>query len=221
MEDICGECLSDLDLMYVFATDGDSDFAKINWKNPGTFQLVQHGGVTFTPNEGFQGNGTTGYLDTTFICSTHAVNYTQNDASAFCATLNDVAENGTDFGVNSGPVPNTSIAFQSRNAINQLVFRVNTPTQTGGSSLSANGFWHVQRPSSTNHSCFKDGTLNVSTSAGSSGVPALSLPLLANSNIGVISTFSTRKLGCFGLGSSLAGQESDLYDVWNAYFTGL
>ncbi len=220
MENSCGDCLSDLDLFYNFATDGDSDYAKINWVNPGTFQLVEHGTVTFTSNQGFNGNGTNGYLDTTFICSTDGVNYTQDDASAFCAIVNDISENRSEFGVNGGP-SEPSILLNARNNLNQVVFRVNVVTQTGGANTDSEAFYHILRASSSNHSLFKDGSLNVSTNQGSTGRPNRALPLLANNASGTISSFSTKKMGCFGLGASLSGNEASLYSSWNSYFTSL
>lgn len=220
MQNICGNCLDDLDLYYVFATDGDENYAKINWKTLGSFTLSESGTVTHTPDEGFNGNGTNGYLDTGYIASSHGVNYTQNDASAFCAILDNISENRSDFGVSSGG-SDPSILLNSRNTLNQVVFRVNTATQTGGAMADSTGFYHLIRASSSNHSLYKNGSLNVSTSQGSSGVPNRTLPLLANNNNGTISSFSTKKMGCFGLGASLTGNEADLYTAWNDYFTSL
>jgi hypothetical protein len=36
---------SELDFLYIMATDGDSNYARINWSNPGTFQLADVGGT--------------------------------------------------------------------------------------------------------------------------------------------------------------------------------
>jgi len=69
-----------LDLFYVFATDGDEDFATLNWKAPSTFKLIPTNSPTFTSNIGFTGNGTDQYLDSEWA-ATSGSNFTANNAS--------------------------------------------------------------------------------------------------------------------------------------------
>jgi len=52
--------------LYITATDGDQDFATINWVSPGNYSLTRNGGLTFNTNSGYTGNGSTGYLNTNF-----------------------------------------------------------------------------------------------------------------------------------------------------------
>jgi len=73
-----------LDLFYVFATDGDSDYATLNWKAPSSFQLTKTNSPTFTTNEGFAQSGTA-YLDSGYDLLTDGTNYTQDDAGIFGA----------------------------------------------------------------------------------------------------------------------------------------
>ena len=68
-----------LDTFAVFATDGNSDFALIDWIRLSQYTAVNS--PTFTTNGGFNGNGTSSYIDTNFNPATSGVNYTQNDAS--------------------------------------------------------------------------------------------------------------------------------------------
>jgi len=53
-----------LDLFYVFATDGDVNFASLNWRFPNSYKVTPVNDPTFTANVGFTGNGTDAYLDT-------------------------------------------------------------------------------------------------------------------------------------------------------------
>jgi len=53
-----------LDLFYVFATDGDVNFASLNWRFPNSYKVTPVNNPTFTANVGFTGNGTDAYLDT-------------------------------------------------------------------------------------------------------------------------------------------------------------
>jgi len=67
-----------LDSFCMFATDGSSDFALIDWKRLSLYTAVNS--PTFTINSGFLGNGTSSYIDTNFNIST-GTNYTLNNAS--------------------------------------------------------------------------------------------------------------------------------------------
>lgn len=222
LENQCGICLVDLELFYNFATDGDSDYAKINWADPGTFQLVQSGTVTKTTNSDFQGNGTDGYLDTGFIASTHATVYTQNNAIAFCAVVNDAASSGVAFGCNGGGA-DPSLFFQPRNASDVHQGRINALTaEARGASVSSQGFFQIQRTSSTVSKIFKNGSqVGADLTFGSIGLPNRTLTLLANNNNSTIQSFYPNKVSCFGLGASLSGKESAIYNAWNTYFTSL
>jgi hypothetical protein len=70
-----------LDTFAVFATNGNIDFALIDWKRLTDYTAVDS--PTFTTNQGFTGNGTSSYIDTNFNPSTSGVNYTLNNASRY------------------------------------------------------------------------------------------------------------------------------------------
>lgn len=69
---------SEFDTFGMFATDGDSDFALIDWKRLTNYSAVNS--PNFIPNSGFEGNGTSAYIDTNYNPTLHGVNYTQNSA---------------------------------------------------------------------------------------------------------------------------------------------
>lgn len=68
-----------LDVFYVFATDGSSDFATLNWINPLLYQCSKVNSPTFTANQGFAGNGTTSNISSSFNFST-AAHFSVNSA---------------------------------------------------------------------------------------------------------------------------------------------
>lgn len=222
LQNICGECLSELDLLYVFATDGDRDFAKINWVSPGAFTPSESGTVTFPTNGGFNGNGTNSYLNTGYTPSTHGVNYLVNDACAFCYINNDISSNAkSDFGANSGG-SDPGILLNARTAVNAHQFRINEPTAINrGSGVSSIGFYQIQK-TATVAKLFKNGAqVGSDQTFTATGVPNRFITIFANNNNGTIQSFSNRQMGIFGLGASLSGKESDLYTAWNSYFTSL
>jgi len=71
-----------LDLFYCFATDGDSDYATLNWKSPSSFQVTKVNSPTFTADEGFNGDGASAYLNTNWNGYWNGVKFIPNDASA-------------------------------------------------------------------------------------------------------------------------------------------
>ena len=70
-----------LDTFYVMATNEDAG-ARVNWINPGTFDLVDVGTPSFVVDEGYDFNGTDNQLDTGYNLSTSGGNYLRNSASA-------------------------------------------------------------------------------------------------------------------------------------------
>ena len=54
------------DILYVPAQNGSKEFGYINWKDPGTFNLINNGTTTWTSNVGFAGDNSTGYFNTQY-----------------------------------------------------------------------------------------------------------------------------------------------------------
>jgi hypothetical protein len=72
------------DVFYMFSYNDTTltNFARINWKNPGLFTISINGTPLYTINGFKKNSGYTGYnLNTNFIPSVNGVNYTLNDAS--------------------------------------------------------------------------------------------------------------------------------------------
>jgi hypothetical protein len=85
---------SKLDAFYLFATDGDSDYATLNFVAPSSFQATKTNSPTFTADEGFTGDGVSAYLDTNLNASTDTTNYTQDDASFGVYAWNNIGATG-------------------------------------------------------------------------------------------------------------------------------
>jgi hypothetical protein len=68
------------DALWVTTNVGNSAFATLNWKNPASFRLVVVNSVTWSNVTGFQGDGVSGHMTTSFNAATNGVNYTLNNA---------------------------------------------------------------------------------------------------------------------------------------------
>ena len=81
------------DYFYMFATDGDSDFATINWKDPNKYQATKVGSTIFASNSGFKSDGSS-YLNTNFIPYSDAEQMTPTNSSNGVWLLNALDVSG-------------------------------------------------------------------------------------------------------------------------------
>jgi hypothetical protein len=213
-----------LDLLYVFATNGDRDFAKINWKNPGTNNATEIDSLTFIADAGFAGNGTSSYLDTGWAPNPDAVNFSQDEGGAFIHINTDRA-GGTiaEFGCrgNGGGATNGDTNLRAKGLTGLANWGVNgngVGVSAGGSTV---GFHHLRRTSSTALDYYKNGVSFATSSQASTTLSTRDMVICAQSFDGVVASFSTCQITVFGIGASLQGKESQLYEAWNDYFTAL
>ena len=99
-----GGIWSKLDTFGVFATDGDSDFALIDWKRLSDYTAINS--PTFNINDGYEGNGTSSYINLNFNASTETI----IDSLTFGVWSNT----GTNGAAQSliGAIPNSGIGTQ-------------------------------------------------------------------------------------------------------------
>lgn len=220
LEDQCGACLSDLDLLYVFATDGDRDYAKINWKSPGDFDATEPVAPTFTANEGFQGNGSSQYLTTGWDPTTDGVNFTQNEGGWLIHVNNNTSSNRRCFGASDASFDGQT-ALVPKNLINgNCQYSINSLLDTGISLSTTIGFYHCVRTESNVLDLYINGSLVDQSTAQTNGFTSVDIEI-CSFNINGLREFSPYQISIFGIGASLTGKESALYTAWNNYFTSL
>jgi hypothetical protein len=209
----------DLDILYVFATDGDSDFATLNWKAPASFQASKVSSPTFTANQGFTGNGSSAYLDTGWAPDPDGVNYTQNDACGFVYVNNSIAESQK---YAYGALNNTPSAFGLTAIIPYA------PTNTYGAYVNGFGVSGANSNSKGFYSAHRNGgqitgyknAVQIATAAiVSNGLTTNDVAVLAGRGDAGAASHSSYQVGVFGMGANIS--ESSLYTAWNDYFTSL
>jgi len=201
---------SKLDAFYLFATDGDSDYATLNFVAPSSFQATKTNSPTFTANEGFTGDGVSAYLDTNLNASTDTTNYTQNDAS-FGGYVWDFQQN---------PLGSTSALIALRrpdSANNSNKIQSGTPT-TNPVPSTTTGLVGLSRPNSTTHyGLDASGSVNTSGVSTSTSLPNANFTILRRS-----SAYSSGKIGLFWAGAHLTSAEwSDYVDAVDTYIAAL
>lgn len=200
---------SKLDTFANFATNGSSNFALIDWK-----RLTQYTAVnspTFTTNQGFNGNGTSSYIDTNFNAVTQGVNYVQNNASRYLY-LYTASGTGALDGKSVASINNMTRASTGNQRINQ-----GTTALTGGSFdfTTIQGMKSIHRTNSTNVELFN------ATTQGSRTATSASM----NSNNQFVlrsgSVYGAHTISMYANGSSLVSENTSFVNAFNTYMTSL
>lgn len=202
-----------LDLMYVPAAH-DAQAGRINWRDPGTFDLTESGTLTHLADRHYVGNGVNGHLPTGFTPSTHAQHMAQNSAMLAVWVRNDVSSasqyeiGGTTSG---GSYVN---ARSGANAVGKI--NGGAVSRALGTATSV-GFTAVDRADSANLRFYKNGVLLGSNADASTALMSVPLVLLRHSG-----AYSTRQLSVALVGASLTdGEHAAAAAAASAYLTAL
>ena len=206
-----------MDVFYVFATDTAAD-AELNLMST-SYGLTQTGTVTFTANQGFTGNGSTGYLNTGWSPSTNGVQYTQNSASlgacsftsatssAYFLGARDVSGDSGFITASTGPVQSYSInmttgsPFSSGTSLGSDII-----TRTGASAIAA----------------YINGSSVASGAPTSVAPPSSLLYILAYDLAGTASNFYAGQLGYAFAGAGLTStQVSNVYSRLHTFLSAV
>ena len=204
---------SKLDTFANFATDGDSNFALIDWKRLTLLTAVNS--PTFTTNKGFTGNGTSSYINTNFNPSTQGVNYTQNNAGVSIGvfaipTIGNYAL-GTAL-ANTGDIRIRMMTSLSDQMINGTI-------QATASGLNSNvtGSLHTDRINSTQIVSQVNNTLGSIATNNSTGVPQSNIWLGR-----IVTLYANMGFNYLAIRSSFSKTEKDVFNgIINTYITSL
>ena len=210
-----------LDIFYVFATNGDSDFATLNWKTPASFQATKVNSPTFTSLEGFTGNGTTSYLNTNWRPNPDGVNYQINSASLAFYSRSDRTDN-IDIGTRvSGTDSNIFMSSKNTATTGNSTINSTDNAPQNFSNTDGSGFYIADRNNSANHTIYKNGA-SVSTFTKASelnAAPALFVGALNQAGTPIV--FSQKQFSIVAAGASLASEASDFFTAIEAYMDAI
>lgn len=200
-----------LDVFYVFAQDGGSAFATLNWKNPNVNQSSLVSSPTFVTNGGFQGNGTSSYIDTNFNPVTQGVQYTQNNASRYFFP-HAISTTAGRFDGNS---------FTNRNTIVRGLTnaqRINAGTNTAATALDFTPTVNtksIHRTSLNDITAYND-TIGVSTTQASATMDSVNQWILRAG-----SQYGGHTCAAYAMGASMISEHVDFINAWNTYKNSL
>jgi len=152
-----------LDFFSFWKTDGDSDYACINWINPGTNNALKINAPTFTSLSGFTFDGATNYLEVSGLSPDNQTLGSQNNASY------GVYKMAAGSGIMAGTLAPNNNRFAC-NILTKNQLRINQ-----GASFNANnqivsaaqGLKIITRPDATQWYIYDNGTQIVETTPSS------------------------------------------------------
>ena len=206
-----GGIWSKLDTFGLFATDGSSDFALIDWKRLSLY--TPYNNPTFITNVGFQGNGTNSYINSNYRPSVNGVNYLLNNASFgyYCDTI-DTNPDGSE-GIFSSYVY-AYIRYTTKRIYSHTAgFTAIYSTFTAGSDQ----FVSLNRSSSTAVGLYNNGVLAQGFTTGEATVyPADPFYVFRSYN-----SYSNAKVSMVYAGGDLTAQNPAFNTAWRNYYSSI
>ena len=199
-----------LDVFYVFAVDNNaSAFATLNWKNPNANQASIASSPTFVNNGGFQGNGTSSFIDTNYNPSTQGVNYTLNNASIYFFPH---ALSGTSVLTGTSGLENRTTRSSS---VQQRINQGSLSLPTAFDFTSVVNPKSIHRTSATNVALY-NAFVSENRTVASVNVPNGNLYALRAS-----ATYGAHTCAAFAAGAQLTAENTNFNVAWSTYKSSL
>jgi head-tail adaptor len=209
-----------LDILYVFATNGDSDFATYNILDPTMFKSTKVNNPTFTTNEGFTGDGSSAYLDTGWNPANDGVNYSLGSASygVYVRTNNTLAANEVDIGATESP---TNTSFMRSLTGGSMRSSVNSNASTSSAVSTAMGF-NMAYEDGVNQYDIKNGVeIGSQQPTFAATLTNRIFTILARGNLFSPDLFSPRQVSIAFAGADLSAEAGDFFTLTEAYMDAL
>ena len=205
-----------LDVLKLYAAN-DEQAGRLNWVSA-NYTSIAVNSPTFTPYRGFNGNGTTSYLDETFNPVTAVGAKYQRD-SAFLGiwSLTDSAINSNDIGAFNGSTGASIHARLSNNLFNGFA---NGGALTADASPTSRGFFAWSRPNASTADKFINDVRTRTVATTSAALNNLPFYVGGINQNGAISGLNPRQYACVVIGGALSPEEvAVLYSAIRAYLS--
>jgi hypothetical protein len=206
---------SALDRLFIFAGPSEG-ISLVSLINPSATPASNPTATTFTPYNGYTGNGSSMYIDCSFNMSTNGVNYTLNDAS-LGVYLRKNASSASSACVIAGQSGGNYAFIQPRYTGNVCRATINSGAfPTMPANTTTQGLFAVSRSSSTTHTIWKNGSALTSVASASGALPNSATTVLSR----VGSDFSDNQVSMAFMGAGSMNQ-ANLYSAFQALMTRL
>lgn len=203
------------DRIFVFAAHtNDNGEALDDWKNPGVNFATLVNGPTFTPFEGFKGDGATQYVDTNYNAAIDGVNYVLNSSSYGIYSRTNLLEASVDIGSRGA----FWILLATRFTGDLSFLRINNSAPTSEPNLDSRGMYIASRTLSNESKLYKNKSILINSTQPSDGVPNFNIYIGCYNSNGTPSLLSTRQISLGFLGGLMTQQNvNDKTDYFEAY----
>jgi hypothetical protein len=210
-----------LDRLWLFANQ-HATAALLDVKGLDTATAVNS--PTFTADQGYAGNGTSSYINTTYNASTDGSAYTQNSAHIMVydrTSRTSSAGLPVLTGAYNGSTTYSSIEPNPGGTAYFLMNDLTALTATGPANVQ--GAWITTRTSNVATAGYRNGSSFASTGASSSvSIPNFAFYVGARNNNGTADSFTSDQIAVFTAGASLdATQAANLNTRIEAYMDAL
>jgi hypothetical protein len=191
-----------LDRLWIFATE-HKDNAQVSIVNPWSTRITEVNNPTWTKLLGYQGDGSSSYLNSNFNPYTQAVNYKTSNASFGVYSQSNVAANGN---VDIGGVDSSGIRAiyqDSQNALGQVSVNINDNGGEFAAISNSLSLICTQRISSNTIYTYQRGLRFGTISYTVAGIPNIIVNILSYNNDGSPSLFGTRAVSLVYLGGAM------------------
>jgi hypothetical protein len=200
-----------LDLLYLFAAH-DAQAARINARNPGTFDATEVAGggtLTHIPGSGYQTDGVASYLRTHFNATLAAGQYAEASAHLGVVSLTDAGLGGQAIGAQVSSTAARS-TLNPRTATDTITYSLNHAAAGAQSHANAvgSGIFFARRTGANAQSAFRDGVkLGDSVLSSAGGLVNHEFYVGASNQNGAAASFHARLLSAASIGGGLTDQE--------------
>lgn len=207
-----------LDVVWLPATNGDSDFACYNLKDPTQFNLTKVNSPTHDSG-GFTGDGISAFLDTGLNLLNDGVNYTRNSSSAG-VYMRSLTAGQSEMGAcnatgSNGFIIGRNFGNRDFNSINNGVTNNAAPVNTDA------GLFFLNRTNSTSYTSNINGSVFRTYSRASTALENTDVAILARKNSTTPLQFSTGQVSFSFLGGDLSSQATAFYNAIQTYMTSI
>lgn len=200
---------NELDALYITATDGNKDYATINWISPADFQLSQIGPLVFTTNQGFKGNAANATLNTGIVMGT--------DTTKFNTSTREGSIGGWAYDVKAA---GSNPLFGDLVSVNNL--RGGTSDTIMGKGVgyggTTTGLYWMNISGNDSVQYLNDQIVAQSSNVAGAITTPNTMHLLSE---GGANYFSADKIAIFFIGGDLSTKSSAVYNAFNTYMAAL
>jgi hypothetical protein len=210
-----------LDSFVVFATNGNSNFALIDWKRLSQYTAVNS--PSFTPNQGFAGNGSTSYINTNYNPSVDGINFSQNNASM--GIWRRILGAGISGGSGEMGALQSSPAVVTRMTVsrgfNLSGFNDAGPGGIPVTNIASTGLISMNRVNSTTYNFFNNGVLYEQRTQVTTGLPNLNLYIFGHNYDNTFIQPNQSQFSMVYMGADLTNEQVDFTNALNRYLTAI